>query len=106
MYHRLIDELELKCEQIAHELGTLRSQLKDLKQNGLNNERVLDLSEWNDLPMVLEPKHIQKVLGIGINQVLPMLKNDPPFFVIRLGNRYKVAKVSFFEWLTTGKKYS
>jgi hypothetical protein len=77
----------------------------ELKQNISGSRRTLDMSEWDDFPMALEPKHLKIILGIGINQVLQLIRNDPPFFVVRLGNRYKIAKVSLFEWLTIGKKH-
>ena len=37
-----------------------------------------------DFPTALEPKHIKLILDMGINQVLSLLKNNPPFFAIRI----------------------
>lgn len=53
-----------------------------------------------DLPMVLDPKHIQQIMGMGRRQTYEFL-NDPPFHVQRIGKRglIKVSREVFFGWL-------
>lgn len=53
-----------------------------------------------ELPFVLGPDDIQKILGIGRRQTYELLKN-PPFTVQRLGGRkiIKVPRDNFFRWL-------
>lgn len=53
-----------------------------------------------DYPLVLEPKHIQEILGVGRRNTYELL-NDPPFHVNRVGKRglIKVPRDVFFKWL-------
>ncbi|GKU79596.1 DNA-binding protein [Paenibacillus sp. L3-i20] len=59
----------------------------------------------DELPIVLEPPHIQKNLGIGRRATYEFL-NEPPFTARRVGkNRMiKVSKEIFFVWLEGEKK--
>ncbi|MGO4346308.1 hypothetical protein AB4Z45_12545 [Paenibacillus sp. MCAF9] len=52
------------------------------------------------LPEVLEPAHIQQILGIGRRATYELL-NDPPFHVNRVGKNkmMKVPRDVFFRWL-------
>lgn len=54
----------------------------------------------DNLPLVLEPAHIQEILKIGRRQTYEFLKH-PPFPVRRLGGRnlIKVSRDTFFRWL-------
>lgn len=56
-----------------------------------------------NLPEVLEPKHIQKILKMARRNVYDMLK-EPPFHVVRVGRNYKISKSVFFEWLEGRKQ--
>ncbi|EST56672.1 DNA-binding protein [Brevibacillus panacihumi W25] len=56
----------------------------------------------DDLPEVLEVKHIQQFLGIGQVQAYD-LANSGQFHVVRVGRRIKIPKKSFLEWFY-GKK--
>ncbi|GIP25534.1 hypothetical protein J23TS9_06640 [Paenibacillus sp. J23TS9] len=53
-----------------------------------------------ELPFVLNPQDIQKILAIGRRQTYELLK-DPPFTVQRLGGRgvIKISRDDFFRWL-------
>jgi hypothetical protein len=53
-----------------------------------------------DYPVVLDPVHIQEILGIGRRQTYELLQN-PPFHVVRLGRRgiIKVSSEAFWNWL-------
>lgn len=54
----------------------------------------------DDYPIVLEPPHIQEILGIGRRATYELL-NDAPFRVNRVGKNkmIKVSKDTFFKWL-------
>lgn len=59
------------------------------------NENIIKKEQ---LPEVLEPKHIQQILNIGRRQTYELLEN-PPFHVVRVGRLYKISKRAFFNWL-------
>jgi hypothetical protein len=47
-----------------------------------------------DYPEVLNPKHIQEILGIGRRQTYELLNQEPPpFHLVRVGRSIKVSKV-------------
>jgi predicted DNA-binding transcriptional regulator AlpA len=51
-------------------------------------------------PSVLDPIHIQEILGIGRKQVYELLNQDkPPFHFIRIGRLIKISKSVFLQWL-------
>lgn len=51
----------------------------------------------DDLPEVLEVKHIQHFLGVGQVQAYD-LANSGQFHVVRVGRRIKIPKKSFMDW--------
>jgi hypothetical protein len=55
---------------------------------------------WGELPPVLNPEDIQRLLGIGINQTYELLNQiPPPFHFVRVGRLFKVSKDTFRSWL-------
>ncbi|MFD1335787.1 helix-turn-helix domain-containing protein [Oceanobacillus iheyensis] len=56
-------------------------------------------------PDVLEPKDIQKILGIGQRQTYELLnQEEPPFHFVRIGRRIKIPKQNFIDWLKGASK--
>ncbi|KKX55691.1 DNA-binding protein [Brevibacillus borstelensis cifa_chp40] len=55
-----------------------------------------------DLPEVMDVKHIQKFLGLS-HVTAYELANSNEFHVVRIGRRIKIPKQSFLEWFY-GKK--
>ncbi|MWV44788.1 DNA-binding protein [Paenibacillus sp. HJL G12] len=62
----------------------------------------------DDYPIMLEPAHIQEILGLGrkntyqfLNEVEAKvyLKKEPEFHLKRIGKLMKIPKDSFFDWL-------
>lgn len=66
----------------------------------LQNQDFKLVDRYN-IPDVLSPPDIQKILGIGRRGTYELLK-DPPFRVVRIGNKIKVSKESFLKWLDGG----
>jgi hypothetical protein len=56
----------------------------------------------DNLPEVMEVKHIQQFLGVGQVQAYD-LANSGQFHVVRVGRRIKIPKKGFLEWFY-GKK--
>jgi hypothetical protein len=56
----------------------------------------------DDYPMVMSPKDVQEILGLGRRVTYEMLI-DPPFVVKRINGagKYLIPRDSFFEWLNT-----
>jgi hypothetical protein len=50
-----------------------------------------------ELPEVMEVRHIQQFLGIGQVQAYE-LANSGQFHVVRIGRRIKIPKKSFLKW--------
>jgi excisionase family DNA binding protein len=51
----------------------------------------------NDLPEVMEVRHIQQYLGISKNQAYD-LANSGQFHVVRVGKLIKIPRESFLNW--------
>jgi hypothetical protein len=76
----------------------------------MNNEIVNNKKYKNkeDYPLMLEPKHIQEIMGIGRRQTYDFLNEiefkinkgkNPPFHLKRLGKLFKIPREGFFDWL-------
>ena len=57
----------------------------------------MDLTNWDELPLILRPKHIMK-LGIKKAQVYEMF-HSKSFPVIKQGRAMYVEKTAFKDWL-------
>lgn len=57
------------------------------------------MKNYESYPSVLNVEDIQKILGIGRGQAY-QLAHSGQFHVVRLGNRIKIAKEVFIQWLT------
>lgn len=61
--------------------------------------------EFEDLPMLLNAKHLQKILGIGRNSAYELIyqKNFP---VLRLGERkIRIPKDKLLEWIKKNTQF-
>lgn len=55
------------------------------------------------LPLILQEKHIQKILGISRGKTYEIMKSRD-FPTIYLGKRMVVSRDAFFEWLSHDKR--
>lgn len=54
-------------------------------------------------PAVLDVADIQSILGIGRRQAYDLV-NSGQFHIVRIGNRIKVSREVFFNWLNGGEE--
>ena len=51
------------------------------------------------LPEALSPQHIQDILGLSRKATYELMNsNNPPFRILKVGNRFKISKKVFLEW--------
>ncbi len=56
------------------------------------------LKDYNDLPLVLDVRHIQCIMGISRASAYELV-HMPGFPAFRSGRLIKVSKKAFFEWM-------
>ena len=66
----------------------------------MNNRK--SITDYDALPLVLEVKDIQDILGISRTTAYALV-NQKGFPAFRSGNRIKVSKVALFDWMKQGK---
>lgn len=49
-------------------------------------------------PETLGVKDIKEITGLGDRPVYELLRDNPPFRVLKMGNRFLVPKHVFFNW--------
>ncbi len=57
-----------------------------------------DGTEWDEYPMTLRPKHIEKIMKMSQKKTYELLA-DPPFHVARAGREIYISKLVFRNWL-------
>lgn len=57
---------------------------------------------YDDLPLVLDMKDMQKVLGISRTTAYQLVHEDG-FPAFRSGNRIKISKEALFKWMENGR---
>lgn len=70
-------------------------------QNG--GDSVCDYYEISDLPLVLQAKDIQSILGISKTKTYELM-NSKDFPTIYLNKRMVVSKDAFLDWLNQDKR--
>jgi hypothetical protein len=55
-------------------------------------------NDWDNYPMTLRPKHIEKILGRSQKSIYELLK-EPPFHVVKAGRDLYISKSVFRKWL-------
>lgn len=55
-------------------------------------------TDWDDYPMTLRPKHIEKIMKMSQKKTYEFLA-DPPFHVARAGRELYISKLVFRNWL-------
>ncbi len=56
------------------------------------------LKDYDDLPLVLDVRHIQCIMGISRTGAYELVRR-PGFPAFRSGRLIKVSKKAFFEWM-------
>ena len=59
-------------------------------------------TNYDDLPLVLDMKEMQKVLGISRTTAYQLV-HEEGFPAFRSGNRIKISKEALFEWMAKGR---
>lgn len=59
---------------------------------------IYDYSSWDSLPLILQAKDIQMILGISKGKTYELM-NSLDFPTIYLNKRMVVSKDKFYEWL-------
>lgn len=59
---------------------------------------IYDYSSWDSLPLILQAKDIQMILGISKGKTYEIM-NSADFPTIHLNKRMMVSKDKFYEWL-------
>ena len=59
---------------------------------------IYDYSSWDSLPLILQAKDIQMILGISKGKTYEIM-NSADFPTIYLNKRMMVSKDKFYEWL-------
>ena len=59
---------------------------------------IYDYSSWDSLPLILQAKDIQMILGISKGKTYEIM-NSADFPTIYLNKRMVVSKDKFYEWL-------
>lgn len=60
-------------------------------------------SSWESLPLVLQAKDVQMILGISKGKTYEIM-NSADFPTIHLNKRMMVSRDKFFEWLNQDKR--
>jgi excisionase family DNA binding protein len=60
-------------------------------------------TDYEALPLVLEVKDIQNILGISRTTAYALVK-QPDFPTFRSGSRIKISKKALFDWMAGGGK--
>ncbi len=60
-------------------------------------------TDYEALPLVLEVKDIQNILGISRTTAYALVK-QPDFPTFRSGSRIKISKKALFDWMAGGKQ--
>ncbi|WP_241236303.1 helix-turn-helix domain-containing protein [Brevibacillus marinus] len=90
----LIKEVRAYRELLKeHEYEKEKAELR----KGLGLPEV-DEDVLKDYPDILTPKDIQKILGVSKNQAYELMHSGQ-FQVIKIGQRYRILKSVFVEWL-------
>ena len=76
------------------ELSFAPTVAKRRRYQGLN-------TDYDALPLVLEVKDIQNILGISRTTAYALVK-QPDFPTFRSGNRIKISKQALFDWMAGG----
>lgn len=57
-----------------------------------------DITNWDQLPLVLAPKDVKHVMGIGTNRAYDLFhRHDFP--AVKVGNGLRVGRDAFRNWL-------
>lgn len=56
------------------------------------------IANWEDLPIVLDAKDLQRILPIGHNGSYALL-NDPGFPSLRIGKKLMVSRTALKAWI-------
>ena len=59
---------------------------------------IYDYSSWDSLPLILQAKDVQMILGISKGKTYEIM-NSADFPTIYLNKRMMVSKDKFYEWL-------
>lgn len=62
-----------------------------------------DYSNIEEMPIVLQAKHVQMILGISRGKTYEIMKSSD-FPTIYIGKRMVVTREAFFEWLNQDKR--
>lgn len=62
-----------------------------------------DYSNIEEMPIVLQAKHVQMILGISRGKTYEVMKSND-FPTIYIGKRMVVTREAFFEWLNQDKR--
>lgn len=68
-------------------------------RNGMKDSR--RLKDYDDLPLVLDVRHIQGIMGISRAGAYELV-HTPGFPAFRSGRLIKVSKKAFFDWMGKG----
>ena len=60
-------------------------------------------SSWESLPLILQAKDVQMILGISKGKTYDLM-NSADFPTIHLNKRMMVSRDKFFEWLNQDKR--
>ena len=58
------------------------------------------IKEANDLPLVMAPADVAKVLRVSKNKVYEIVHSEG-FSAFKVGKQYRVRRDRFFDWLDT-----
>lgn len=65
------------------------------------DKHIDQITDYNDLPLILSISHIQQIMGISRVSAYALVHSEG-FPLIRHGRSIKVSKRLFFEWLEGG----
>lgn len=80
------------------DVDALIRDVRAYKQNARVGPSTVSNVDWDNLPMTLRPKHIEKILGISPKKGYEFL-NKAPFHVVRDGHQIYISKNVFRKWL-------
>ena len=66
------------------------------------NKNLKRVTDYDDLPLILDVPHIQQIMGIAKVSAYALVHSEG-FPLIRRGRLIKVSKRAFFEWLERGE---
>ncbi|WP_422657348.1 helix-turn-helix domain-containing protein [Paenibacillus sp. EC2-1] len=64
----------------------------------VTNKSLVVQDTWKDIPEVLTPKDVQRILKVGLNQAYNLVKSNQ-FHHITIGRKILIPKQSFINWL-------